>query len=406
MSFRNSAIWTILCNLFVSVINILGIKILSQLYSMDLYGQELYLYSNSIIIGSILGLGMGQIINQSQSSNDKYKDTIYKVILKTVGIFFVISYIFSFQYFDIILKYIGVSFKQFNVAVLILILYTFDNLNRSFLIGRKLIKQVSLSLLVFTFMGWLFICLMYLFGIENFYLYGMLFIAVSNLIFTSYLVNSSLLSIEVFDTQKYKFLFFGKVLPALTSQFLGSIPQIVISTQLIVFYSPQSVAIYIVSMYIFRAMLFVPSGVQRVMLPYLGEVNNEKKINIIIKNMILNLVISLPFIFIIFFADEKISALFGFDYSSARNIFLYTVIAGGIASFVAPIGQLIISLDKYYISFLMNFFWSIIYIYISYFFMSNGFHIEFIMLSLFVSYFIHAAFGVLLLIKVRNETSH
>ncbi|OEF00502.1 hypothetical protein A136_13975 [Vibrio crassostreae 9ZC13] len=406
MSFKNSAFWAIICNFLVSVINILGLKVLSGVLDIDSYGQELYLYSNSIIIGSIFGLGVGKVVNEVQSTNGYYKDEFYKKVMKcscTLVFFCVlIATILSVEISDIL----KVRPEQLIVASLILSFYILDNCNRSFLIGRKMIKRASISFLIFTIIGWISAFIMYSVKFDSFFLKGMLVTMALSVAYNHLVIRSAGLSSKPYDFLSFSEVLFDKIVPSILSQLLGSIPQIIISTYLIVFYDASSVAVYVIAMYIFRAMLFIPSGIQRVMLPYLGEVNDNDKINFIKKNMLINFIITLPFLIAVFVAGDIISELFSFDVDSARNIFVYTVLAGCISSIVAPVGQIMITMNRYYFSMFMNFVWAILYLTLCYFSMIMGLHIEFIMLSLTISYVVHAMISVNYLKRLKSEISN
>ncbi|TCN76738.1 O-antigen/teichoic acid export membrane protein [Vibrio crassostreae] len=406
MSFKNSAFWAIICNFLVSVINILGLKVLSGVLDIDSYGQELYLYSNSIIIGSIFGLGVGKVVNEVQSTNGYYKDEFYKKVMKyscTLVFFCVlIATILSVEISDIL----KVRPEQLIVASLILSFYILDNCNRSFLIGRKMIKRASISFLIFTIIGWISAFIMYSVKFDSFFLKGMLVTMALSVAYNHLVIRSAGLSSKPYDFLSFSEVLFDKIVPSILSQLLGSIPQIIISTYLIVFYDASSVAVYVIAMYIFRAMLFIPSGIQRVMLPYLGEVNDNDKINFIKKNMLINFIITLPFLIAVFVASDIISELFSFDVDSARNIFVYTVLAGCISSIVAPVGQIMITMNRYYFSMFMNFVWAILYLTLCYFSMIMGLHIEFIMLSLTISYVVHAMISVNYLKRLKSEISN
>lgn len=406
MSFKNSAFWAIICNFFVSIINILGIKGLSGFVDIDSYGQELYLYSNSIIIGSVFGLGVGKVVNEVQSTNDYYKDEFYKKIMQYSFSLVFLGTLLTTVFANEISYIIKVEPEQLIVASLILSFYILDNCNRSLLIGRKIIKKASISFLFFTIIGWFSAYIMYVEGFNSFYLKGMLVTMMLSVTYNHLVIRNDGLSTKLYDIRCFRKMLWEKIVPSILSQLLGSFPQIIISTYLIVFYDARSVAVYVISMYIFRAMLFIPSGIQRVMLPYLGEVKDIDKISFVKRNMIINLIITLPFLVVIFLMNDTISELFSFDKDSTKNIFFYTVFAGCISSIVAPIGQVMITMNRYYFSMFMNFVWAMLYITLCYICMTMGLHIEYIMLSLTISYMIHAMISAIYLKRLKCEVSN
>ncbi|EGQ9513935.1 TPA: hypothetical protein N2902_001284 [Vibrio parahaemolyticus] len=406
MSFKNSAFWAITSNLIISIINIVGLKVLSGYLDSNSYGQELYLYSNAIIIGSIFGLGVGKVINEVQSTNDEYRDEIYKSVVKYSLVISCTLLTLCFVFIKSISLSLNVSEYQFAISTLICVLYVFDNFSRSFLIGRKVIKKISVSFLLFTVIGWLSSLFMFLFSVDYFYLKGMLLIFIFSVIY-----NNILIFRFDIDKKKYeKILFYkvvvNKLVPSIVSQLLGSLPQILISTYLIIFYDAKSVAVYVIAMYIFRAMLFIPAGIQRVMLPYLGGVNGGEQVLFVQKNILINTLISLPFLFVVFIFNDYISSLFSFDEYTSGHIFFYTVLAGFLSSLSAPIGQIIITMNRYYFSLLINFVWAFIYILMAYFFAKKQYHVEYIMLGLTISYVIHATISILYLKRLKNEISN
>ncbi|ALU43220.1 hypothetical protein [Pseudoalteromonas rubra] len=248
-----STSWTLASNVWLSLSNIIFLKFLSDFFVSDIFGENLYIYSNAILIGSVFGIGVGTVINQSQSIKEKNRNYVFNCLNSYLGLLFLILLTLFLVWFLVLdFPLGGLNFISVFYGLLIVFFYCFDNINRSFLIGNKIIVPVSIFLIISSILGWSvsFIC-SYL-NVPSGFLIGMLFSAVANFLFSLYLVSLNIKLKFIFNFHFFWTLLKQKVGLSLASQVLGSLPQILISSALLVYYGGQVVAIYLIGMYIFR----------------------------------------------------------------------------------------------------------------------------------------------------------
>ncbi|WP_318503767.1 MATE family efflux transporter [Photobacterium leiognathi] len=404
--FFNKASWTLLSSVFLSASNIIGLKLLSNLVEKDIYGSVVYIYSNSIIIGSVVGLGLGMVVNEMQSSDLKHKDNIYNVLVTFVILLFFIVFFVFFLYGSELSNYLNINFSSILLGVVITLLYSLDNINRSCLIGNHKIKEISRLLIYTTTLGWVISLLLSYYNVENGFLIGITLSFIINVIYTFKLIKKYLkIKFEIYN-KNYVDVFKSKILPSFTSHFLGSVPQIIVSTYILKYYGVNYVAVYIIAMYLFRMMLFIPGSIQKILLPYLGIRNQDGKVIFTYKMMLLNGVICFPVIISFLIFQSEIASAYNFDENVVGNIFIYTILSGLLSSISSPVGQLMISLGEYRINLVLNMIWALSYMILatSFLFMNKG--INYIMISLFCSYFIHLILSFIFILKVKNEINN
>lgn len=93
-----STSWTLVSSIWLSLSNILFLKFLSELIEPEIFGQNLYIYSNAILVGSVFGLGVGTVVNQSQSIKESSKDKVYNS-LNTALLFLFVTILVFFTFF-------------------------------------------------------------------------------------------------------------------------------------------------------------------------------------------------------------------------------------------------------------------------------------------------------------------
>ncbi|WP_125780864.1 hypothetical protein [Pseudoalteromonas rubra] len=402
-----STSWTLASNVWLSLSNIILLKFLSDFFVSDIFGENLYIYSNAILIGSVFGIGVGTVVNQSQSIKEKNRNYVFNCLNSYLGLLFLILLTLFLVWFLVLdFSLGGLNFISVFYGLLIVFFYCFDNINRSFLIGNKIIVPVSIFLIISSILGWSvsFIC-SYL-NVPSGFLIGMLFSAVANFLFSLYLVSLNIKLKFIFNFHFFWTLLKQKVGLSLASQVLGSLPQILISSALLVYYGGQVVAIYLIGMYIFRGALFVPSAIQRILLPYLGEKKLNDRESLMKRCIFINGAICIPLVFLTLFFTDLIAQAYSFTLDEVGNLFIYTALAGLLAAMSSPLGQFMTSFNKYALTFKYNLIWCVNYIIISYFIMVLGLHVEFLMLGLTLCYFLHFILGGYLICRLKNEIGH
>ncbi|WP_286259774.1 hypothetical protein [Pseudoalteromonas apostichopi] len=402
-----STYWTLASNVWLSLSNIIFLKFLSDLVESNSFGENLYVYSNAILIGSVIGLGVGTVVNQSQSIKESTRNDVYNSINSALVVFFlVLLVVFTILCLFINISFVGLSATSLYLGLLIVSFYCLDNINRSFLIGNKIIAPVSICLILSSIFGWFVSFILSYLNIQNGFLIGMFLSILVNFIFSLSLVFRKI-KLELFlNYQFFCVLFKERVGLSLASQVLGSLPQLLISSTLYIYYGGEIVAIYLIGMYIFRGSLFIPSAIQRILLPYLGEKNIVDRQALMIRCIYLNGAICIPFVLLTFFFTDLIAQAYSFNVNEVGNFFIYTALAGLLAALSSPLGMYMTSLNKYGLTFKYNLVWCVNYISISYFIMIIGGRVEFLMLGLTLCYFLHFVLGSYFIHRLKNEISY
>lgn len=148
--------------------------------------------------------------------------------------------------------------------------------------------------------------------------------------------------------------------------------------------------------------LFIPAALSHVLLPILSSISNDNEKKRFWKtlkyNIYLNTSISLCIAIVVCLTSSCIMRLYGKGYENPMPLILLAI-STIFTSISTVVGISISSRAKMWVGFCFNFLWGIMVILFSYFFLYNGLGANGIALSILLSYFLHAFFQFIYLLK-------
>lgn len=372
---KMSMILVVFINGVATLANIYGLKYFNEiLIDSQIYSDQIYIYSISLILSTITGMSCGNLLLKfEQSVNlNGILNSVTKLFVPCILIGVLISLLFP------------------NNSIFIILctyLLTIEHIHKSELVRRK--KAIISSL--YTLLG---ISLFWMGTYFNFKYNAsfdlVLFVIVTS-IFMNAAINISVNSNGTLEKSKLSAIglkdFINQVKYSVASNIVGYFPQIAIINLLKA--SDDEVFVrYVFYMYIFRAILFVPSIIQRISVTYLNEKTDKRRF---IYNQQLTIGIA-SLLLVLFFLILPKALLTDLTFNMKLDVLAYIITASIFAAVSSPVGTYLLSIGNYVLALQYNSAYAVIYMS----FVLAGLHnlsLSYIFFCMAISYIIHFLIG-------------
>lgn len=402
----NGAFWSLLGSIISKGLLLLSSVIISRILGAEIYGEVGIIRSTVNMFTAFAGMGIGltatKYISEFKSTNAVKAYKIIKisnfVTFLTGGVLALVIVIFSQ---DIANQINAPHLKlEIQLSAFILFFNTLNGVQTGILAGFEDFKSIAINNLsagifsfviqiIFTYLWGLFGAIIG-FGSNFFILWALNKISVDN-------------NMEPFNNIENKGSIFSEInviwkfsLPAVLSGIMVG-PVNWICNMFLVNQSDgyTQMALFDAANQWRITILFIPTALSQIILPMLSSsVNNSEKFYAILrKNMILNIVISLVVAFIVIICSPLIVKMYNDEFYNLYSPLVILVSSTILITVNNVIGQYFASKEKMWIGLLLNTFWAITFISISYILIvESNLGAKGLAISFLISYLVHILF--------------
>ena len=350
--------WSVTGSVFSRIFSLMAILSIGRILGSDVWGEFSVIQNFLLLIGTTLGaaflVSTSHLVSENRSINlNKSKNLAVAsfCVSAIIGIaLFVILISLSPIISVRILKSSSIQ-DEFKIGAIFVLFSCLNGMAFGVINGAEEFKLSSLL----TIVNSVFLFLFSIIGPKYFLLRG----AVLSFVLTEALtfpinLYFAIKSLGIYTVSNIDLkpsdwrLTLQTVIPAIASRFL-IIPSVWVSNLILIYYSTgfNEIGLYNAADKLKQIILFIPSALSTMMLPIMSNLYNtkqsEKFILLLKANIGINLVVSVPIIFIFGYFSPFVMALFGNNFISGSNTLVFISIASFPMILNTFLGQVLIS---------------------------------------------------------------
>lgn len=396
--------WILVGSIFSRGMGAIISIVLARLLGQTIYGQFGIIQSTIIMFATFAGFGLGltstKYVAELRESDPQLAGNIItstNMIAFTLGIIFTALFLLLAPIIATRVLNAPYLTNEIRIGSIMLLFSSINGAQTGVLIGFEGFREISqISITVSLIYFPIQIATTYLWGLDG------AIIGLGANYFSQYIFNYKALK-AISKKYNIKFKYFAKSIKNVSYLWKFSLPAVLsgVLVNPVMWYCNtllvrningfKEMAIYNAASQWQNVILFVPMAISQIALPFFST-EKSNKINYInmIKSMILvNVVVGLILAGMFSLFSLQIMKLYGEGFSSGRIVLILLSITSVLVAANNIIGQVIASLGKMWIGFLLNLVWAVCLVFLVRFFVGNGAGALGLAQALFIAYSLH-----------------